>query len=96
MRGTQAFSHRYGIAVASTALALLVTWLLRPLPTPLPSLPFLVEQHRKRHLEFSLEFSDVLPRTLLIGEIDGQHRQSHLLVGLIRGDDEGHLTGCPA
>ncbi len=42
MRSTQAFSHRYGIAVASTALALLVTWLLRPLPTPLPGLPFLV------------------------------------------------------
>src|SRR5262245_59769964 len=42
MSGTQAFSHRYGIAVASTALALLVTWLLRPLPTPLPGLLFLV------------------------------------------------------
>jgi len=42
MRSTQAFSHRYGMAVASTALALLVTWLLRPLPTPLPALPFLI------------------------------------------------------
>ena len=42
MSSVQAFSHRYGMAVASTALALLVTWLLRPLPSPLPSLPFLV------------------------------------------------------
>ena len=47
MSGTQAFLHPYGMAVASTALALLVTWLLRPLPTPLPGLPLPHRRHWK-------------------------------------------------
>jgi PAS domain S-box-containing protein len=38
MDRTLVFSRRYGIAVGSTALALLVTWILRPLPVPLPAL----------------------------------------------------------
>jgi PAS domain S-box-containing protein len=42
MSGTQAFLQPYGMAVASTALALLVTWLLRPLPIPLPGLLLLI------------------------------------------------------
>lgn len=42
MSGTQAFIQPYGMAVASTALALLVTWLLRPLPIPLPGLLLLI------------------------------------------------------
>ena len=42
MSSTRAFSYRYGMALVSTALALLVTWLLRPLPTPLPGLSFLI------------------------------------------------------
>ena len=33
---------RYGMAVGSTALALLVTWVLRPLPPPLPGLLMLL------------------------------------------------------
>jgi PAS domain S-box-containing protein len=42
MPRTLAFSRRYGMAVGSTALALLVTWGLRPLPTPLPGLILLM------------------------------------------------------
>ena len=38
MKSTPAFTRRYGMAVGTTALALLVTWVLRPLPTPLPGL----------------------------------------------------------
>jgi len=42
MPRTLAFSRRYGMAVGSTALALLVTWGLRPLPPPLPGLILLM------------------------------------------------------
>jgi hypothetical protein len=38
MERTPAFSRRYGIAVGSTVLALLMMWLVRPLPAPLPGL----------------------------------------------------------
>src|SRR5262245_25427347 len=34
--------RRYGMAVGSTALAVLVIWVLRPLPTPLPGLVMLI------------------------------------------------------
>jgi hypothetical protein len=40
MSSTQALSRGCGMAVGSTALALGVIWLLGPLPTPLPGLPF--------------------------------------------------------
>ena len=42
MSGTQTFMKPYGMAIASTALALLVTWLLRPLPVPLPGFLLLI------------------------------------------------------
>ena len=42
MTRVSAVSRRYGIAVGSTVLALLVTWVLRPLPTPLPGLILLL------------------------------------------------------
>lgn len=36
MEHSLTFGHRYGIALAGTAFALLATWALQPLPTPLP------------------------------------------------------------
>ncbi len=42
MQRTLAFSRRYGMAVGLMMLALLVTWGLRPLPTPLPGLILLI------------------------------------------------------
>jgi PAS domain S-box-containing protein len=38
MKSTPAFIRRYGMAVGTTVLAVLMTWVLRPLPTPLPGL----------------------------------------------------------
>jgi PAS domain S-box-containing protein len=42
MERTPTLSRRYGLAVGSMALALLVIWVLRPLPTPLPGLLLLL------------------------------------------------------